>query len=433
MHRLEKIIIRGFRGQSRVIELDLKPDANFLIGRNGTGKTTLINLVHAALSVDVAALKAATFDRIDVIFKQPKNRVKPRFAVIRTIADDGTPKICYRVADSATADPDEYNFNRVRRKVSTGTLISLSGETASPSKLPLKERLGAIFQTTWLSLQRGADKLSSDENDWDVDERPGIDRKLDNLSNELTRYFSRLDRQVSDQTQLFQKEWFLSFLANDRKIKESDINRIDDDKEREALTSIFSDFAMEPSTYSVQLDRHFRLARRAKAAFKQDSSTLVRDYLVATDVLRLHTLVEQWQELERLKDQIYAPKHTFQQVASDMLYRKILVTNSSNQIVVLSAGSFTENDKVTRIPLDQLSSGEKQLIIFLAETLLQEQKSYVFLADEPELSLHVEWQEELVPALLKINPNAQVLFATHSPDVVSTYQQNVFAMEEIAG
>jgi predicted ATPase len=53
----------------------------------------------------------------------------------------------------------------------------------------------------------------------------------------------------------------------------------------------------------------------------------------------------------------------------------------------------------------------------------------VFIADEPELSLHVEWQEKLVPIILDLCPEAQILFATHSPDIVNGFQKNVFSME----
>src|SRR5690242_18450975 len=116
MHRLERIIVRGFRGQSRPIELNLKPDANFLIGRNGTGKTTLINLIHAALSMDLPALRESAFDKVEFVFKKARSRIKPRFSVSRSIADDGYPNICYRVADNATQHPDEYHFTRQRRR-----------------------------------------------------------------------------------------------------------------------------------------------------------------------------------------------------------------------------------------------------------------------------------------------------------------------------
>ncbi len=423
MHRLEKIVVRGFRGQAQAIDLELSPDANFLIGRNGTGKTTLINLIHAALSIDIPALKDSRFDRIEFIFKRHKSRIKPRLSVSRYFGEDGLSVIAYKVADNATATPDEYVFARQKRRPGFPDGYHHTYPRGNNRPISLKDRIGAIYQTTWLSLQRGADKIE-DDTDWDTESQPGIDRKLNDLSNDLTRYFSRLDRQVSDQTQLFQKEWFLSFLANDKKIRERDVSRIDEAREREALTSIFHDFNMATETYTMQMDRHFRLAKRAKAAFKETNTIQIRDYLVAVDVLRLHSLVEQWQELENVKESIYEPKRMFESVATEMLFRKRVVTNNSNQVVV-------QSDIGEHITLDKLSSGEKQLLIFLSETLLQEQKPFIFMADEPELSMHVQWQEELVPALLRINPNAQVVFATHSPDIVSTYQNNVFKMEEL--
>ena len=55
----------------------------------------------------------------------------------------------------------------------------------------------------------------------------------------------------------------------------------------------------------------------------------------------------------------------------------------------------------------------------------------VCIADEPELSLHLSWQEQLITSLRTVNPNAQVVFATHSPDIVSTYSDHVFDMEKI--
>ena len=70
MHILKSIEVHGFRGQSKIIRLALKPDANFIIGRNGTGKTTLINLIHAALVIDTDVLREIEFDRLDLRFKQ---------------------------------------------------------------------------------------------------------------------------------------------------------------------------------------------------------------------------------------------------------------------------------------------------------------------------------------------------------------------------
>ncbi len=71
-----------------------------------------------------------------------------------------------------------------------------------------------------------------------------------------------------------------------------------------------------------------------------------------------------------------------------------------------------------QLPPYKLSSGEKQLLIILLTVLLEENQSYVLLMDEPEISLHVEWQEKLVDIIRQLNPNAQVILTTHSPAVI---------------
>ena len=38
--------------------------------------------------------------------------------------------------------------------------------------------------------------------------------------------------------------------------------------------------------------------------------------------------------------------------------------------------------------------------------------------DEPEVSLHVEWQEQLIDLILQLNPNVQIILTTHSPAVI---------------
>jgi predicted ATP-dependent endonuclease of OLD family len=51
----------------------------------------------------------------------------------------------------------------------------------------------------------------------------------------------------------------------------------------------------------------------------------------------------------------------------------------------------------------------------------------VILIDEPELSLHVDWQRRLVPSMRLLNPLAQLIVATHSPEIMAEIpDSNVF-------
>ena len=66
----------------------------------------------------------------------------------------------------------------------------------------------------------------------------------------------------------------------------------------------------------------------------------------------------------------------------------------------------------------QLSSGEKQMLAILLTVLVEDDQPYVLFMDEPEVSLHIEWQKRLIDLILELNPNVQIILTTHSPAVI---------------
>jgi predicted ATP-dependent endonuclease of OLD family len=90
---------------------------------------------------------------------------------------------------------------------------------------------------------------------------------------------------------------------------------------------------------------------------------------------------------------------------------KTIKLDENNSII------FNINEEESLTPY-QLSSGEKQILIILLNIVLLENKPTIVLMDEPEISLHVEWQMVLIQTLLEINPNLQLIMTTHSPDIV---------------
>ena len=85
-----------------------------------------------------------------------------------------------------------------------------------------------------------------------------------------------------------------------------------------------------------------------------------------------------------------------------------------------------------KLGLTELSSGEKQIIIIFASLIfgLQEDKAGIYIVDEPEASLHLTWQSQFVEAILKINSNVQLIFATHSPELIGSYRKNAVKLEK---
>ncbi len=66
----------------------------------------------------------------------------------------------------------------------------------------------------------------------------------------------------------------------------------------------------------------------------------------------------------------------------------------------------------------QLSSGEKQMLVILLTVLVEDEQPYVLFMDEPEVSLHIEWQKQLIDLIMELNPHVQIILTTHSPAVV---------------
>ncbi len=80
---------------------------------------------------------------------------------------------------------------------------------------------------------------------------------------------------------------------------------------------------------------------------------------------------------------------------------------------------FTDLSAKNKFKFNDLSSGEQQLYIKIASLILMKPHDSLVLIDEPELSLHPEWQAAFISTLKKIGSNNQFIIATHSPYIVS--------------
>jgi len=83
------------------------------------------------------------------------------------------------------------------------------------------------------------------------------------------------------------------------------------------------------------------------------------------------------------------------------------------------------------IASEKLSSGEKQMLSFLCYNAFSENTA-IFI-DEPELSLHVDWQRLLLPTLLEQGTGNQFFIATHSPFIYAKYPDKEIPLGDKGG
>lgn len=82
---------------------------------------------------------------------------------------------------------------------------------------------------------------------------------------------------------------------------------------------------------------------------------------------------------------------------------------------------------------EQLSSGEQQLLLIFCYLLVATEDQSIFMIDEPEISLNIKWQRELIDAMREINKNSktQIIIATHSIELLTQYSDMVVQLEPI--
>jgi pentatricopeptide repeat protein len=94
---------------------------------------------------------------------------------------------------------------------------------------------------------------------------------------------------------------------------------------------------------------------------------------------------------------------------------------ATNKTFLEDTFSFKLDNQTYNLSYEQLSSGEKQIFYILLKTLIQDKKPSILLLDEPEISLHIEWQRELLRHIRDLNPNCQIIAVTHSSNMYFRY------------
>jgi predicted ATPase len=426
MNFLDKVAVHEFWGE-RYLEFDFYEDVNFVIGINGSGKTTVINLIVAALTADFTELDRLDFSRIEIKLKSRENRKKPTIVITKQPQAQGPfSSIEYAISSSSSEKPQVFRLDDFEEQMMLRRYPSrfMERELYRRHGRSISATLSQLVRISWLSVHRAApDAIKSRDEQFDST----VDQRLKQLSDRLVRYFSTLGKQGSAELENFQKTVFLSMLyRKGSKPFFASVKRIDLAEEKEALKGIFEQFNVPEKDFLSRLDSHFDALAKAKRKLESPEGTGFSnaDVSVLIGTERIDDIVDEWRTLLKRRQQIFQPRDQFLQIVNSMMQRKTFDIDDQNELRVT-----TQSGKV--LPIYRLSSGEKQLLIVLGEALLQENGTWVYIADEPELSLHVRWQESLVHNLRAINANSQILFATHSPDIVSTYGDRIFNMEDM--
>ncbi len=423
MNYVDSVEILGFWGRKSV-RIKFREDLNFLIGPNGSGKTTIINLISSVLLADIRYLYAVQFEKVTIRLKAIGANKKPIIEVTKTLDPKmGSVELLFTIREK-TGDKgrtygvegpfDQRLYQDVRH--SRSSLRHYENEGA---------RLGSIMsdlvEVNWLSIHR-----SNKERDrWVHAEETfesSVDQKLRAITRAFSQYFSLLASRAEVESKTFQEYVFLSLL--DQGESGADVfAQIDrEPEEKSAVVGVLRDLKVSTNKATRSVNAHFARLQRAKKMFAENGVVDIDGAIALSDAKRISEMINEWRALQESRQSIFKPRIKFEKILNSLFSGKELHFDERNiPLVHFETGDPEE--------VSVLSSGEKQLFILLGEALLQEERPVVFISDEPELSLHVSWQNSLFKNIRSLNGKCQVISATHSPDIVGPFQDRVIKVE----
>ncbi|MDT8391634.1 MAG: AAA family ATPase [Lentisphaeria bacterium] len=423
MFTLEQIEIDGFWGRLS-LNSSLFPDVNIFIGQNGTGKTTLMNALQAVLTVDLVLLEKTEFDQIRLrLIDGKKSRT---VTVTRITSDLYFETVNFKISRKTYRLPLVPRDVEYRRRITSRFLEDIRA---------VRKQMSSMIRTSWLSVHR--EILQEEDYEYHMRGRRvekvlnPVDSRLADLMERLTAYQLNLQSQASELSATFQKQVLTSILYN----KKFDTFDLDDQEPmdlaelREHLTRTYADLGALSENTVKRIDEHVSKLEESlsKLRMAQDSKEpfYVNDVLPLSLYRRSRHLADLSTRVDVKKKDLFRLFNLFLETLHDFAQDKIFEQSSSGD------GGLKITKKGQSIFFQQLSSGEKQLLILLAEALLQDRGGAVFIADEPELSLHPTWQGKLLGAIRALNQNVQLIVATHAPEIASQWPDNIIDMEDV--
>ncbi|MDV8158143.1 AAA family ATPase [Acinetobacter bereziniae] len=390
-------------------------DVNIIIGRNGTGKTTFMNILHSILMVDTKGLAEDNFEKVEIILKEG-NRTKT--IKVKRLPDNEIQNFLffeYQISNKKytlrTSPEDILYPSTLRRRLE---------EESSRIRSELRE----IVLISSLSVYR-----LRNSSDYEIRDKTGkhlvspIDFKLSELLQGLTTYQLELTQQVNLISSKLQKDVLASILYTEKRSFNGDIlQEFNQDRERESLTSAFRQLKVYDIGFKTKINEHVKAVDKTISLLNSENHEIDIDYSALDALVRSRIVVDLSLKAEREISRINSHLDLFINILEDFIQDKKFE---------IKDGQLNIKNNKEFIHYNKMSSGEKQLLILFIETLLQKNTNNIFLTDEPELSLHIEWQRKIIPAIQKLNPNAQIIAATHSPEVASKYSKKIISMSKI--
>lgn len=445
-----------------LIDVGFYDDITFLTGLNGSGKTSALRLLMALLTPNIIELEAISFTLAELtVFDNGEN-----IHILATKTPTEIRLKISRIEEELVINRSELDFiidskrsdelsPKVREKYNSNTVFQSILKMSTPMFLGLDRRF-LVPRSTAEDFEEARRREYMVRRYWPEDSLSRTEATVPSHLLEINYLVvNRMQEIRASQEQLdetLRKEFFKKafeykpsgFLSSEMKMpskKELEsyrqqLSRIEQNAEGikipvPEIQAALTDFFEKMGQIVDSLEKN---ASKQKPTIPKDRSNYQNKKTEKLDRVIPDRAYVEWivnkPQADRILEHLhllnnYIEKHKslrdpivrFSTLVNGFLSqtRKKVIVGNNGQLTIQINGNAKDSRSISA-----LSSGERQLLVMLAHLSFNPNLdgSGVFIVDEPELSLHIDWQEKFVDAVCEANPNVQIILATHSPAII---------------
>ena len=443
--------IKSFKSQNlhKYLNFNLKlyEDLNFLHGINGTGKTSIVRAIVSLITPDINWLVNTNFSELEVTLENFKDivqikakkdspwRISLSFnSAAGNISEDfALPKSIFEKRRlPLDSDYDDFLIDAIDSFCGNSDWFEAISELPTPMFLGLERSSGPIYpyQDNFHRMHRAPVRNVI---------RSTLHQSMQEAEGLVEQHFNSLIYDREELTQKLREEIILSLFSTNVQSQsdiltpqdknfEKDLERTERsiidtltrfDMSNEMITKAVKPFFEKVSISAQKMKR----IDTSRSIFNDNDSNFGTRISTFQEWISLFPRLQQVKLVKRKIDDFNAnEKKLFGQIYK---YERILNSffNESDKELSVNISSGVN----VRLPsgdvgnISLLSSGESHLFVLITHLAFNPKlkDANVLIIDEPEVSLHVLWQEKLVSAIQDANPSVQCIFATHSPSIVN--------------
>ena len=435
--KIDKLIISNLYGYINK-EINFNDDLTLLVGINGSGKTSILNIVNWIITPSLPNLCVTEFDKISLFFTFKKTQYE-------VICEHHKTTLSYKIkTDKKEYHPLIVTIYQAPSSIKNDILLkeslvqNYSGLAPDEKEKKTWELISNFPNPTIIGLDRNLYTEESSEQIYLEESIKGrLVRKrnggktrspLDRVKEIINKEYRKRKNAILNLTNGLKNHLMLSTF--DGSITEESLNsgiryKLNHSQIVNAEKRV-NDYFVKFEENSIGLEdqktisEYFSQLKQITEKYQNNPTETVKLLygLNSNQFIKVRKLLKEFEkfeaesikEMNQIKDYIDVLNHFLKDSA-----KKILFKEDTSE---LTFSNLDRNGKLINEykDINYLSSGEQQILILFSYIAFNSQDGRIFIIDEPELSLHIKWQEDFLEKLDKITPKTtQLILATHSP------------------